>query len=343
MPVALRVLERVAERSQWEIALDHALVGGAAYEAQGHPISSETLAKARAADAVLFGAVGGPQWDKAPFDKRPEVAILSLRRELGLYANLRPSKVFAPLLDSSPLKPGVVEGMDLMIVRESTGGLYFGEPRGIEVLADGGRRGFNTESYSTVEIERIARSAFELARRRGGVAHSVEKANVMEAGLVWRETVQALRDAEYADIELRHMYADNCAMQMVKDPRQFDVILTTNLFGDILSDLASQATGSLGMLPSATLGAPGPDGRRPALYEPIHGSAPDIAGKGVANPLAMILSLAMMLRWSFGREDEARAVEAAVDAALANGARTRDLGGALTTAEMGDAVLAELG
>jgi 3-isopropylmalate dehydrogenase len=229
-----------------------------------------------------------------------------------------------------------------MIVRESTGGVYFGQPRGIETLPNGERRGFNTESYSTHEIERVARVAFELAKGRTGRVTSVEKANVMESGLVWRETVQALHDRDYPGITLNHMYADNCAMQLARNPRQFDVILTGNLFGDLLSDLAAMLTGSLGLLPSATLGAPDATGRRPALYEPIHGTAPDIAGKGVANPLAEILSMAMMLRWSFGLEAEAKAVEAAVIAALDAGARTPDLGGALTTREMGDAVLAQL-
>ena len=342
MPEALRVLARVGERAGVAFQTDTALVGGAAIDAEGYPLSDATLAKAKAADAILFGAVGGPKWERAAFDNRPEVAILRLRGELGLYANLRPSMVFEPLLDASPLKPEVVRGMDLMIVRESTGGLYFGTPRGIETLPNGDRRGYNTESYSTPEIERVGRVAFELARQRKGRVHSAEKANVMEAGLVWRETVQALRDRDYPDVALSHMYADNCAMQMVRDPRQFDVIVTTNLFGDLLSDLASQATGSLGLLPSATLGAVGADGRRPALYEPIHGSAPDIAGKGVANPLAMILSTAMMLRWSFGMEAEARAVEAAVMKALEGGARTPDLGGKLTTREMGEAVLVAL-
>lgn len=342
MPEALRVLERIGARAGVSFRTETRLAGGAAIEGEGAPLSAETLLRARAADAILFCAVGGPAWDKAAFDNRPEVAILRLRGELGLYANLRPSVVFDPLVDASPLKPAVVQGMDLMIVRESTGGLYFGEPRGIEVRADGTRRGYNTESYSTPEIERVARVAFELARQRSGRVHSVEKANVMEAGLVWRETVAALRDREYPDVALSHMYADNCAMQMVRDPRQFDVIVTTNLFGDLLSDLASQATGSLGLLPSATLGAVDTDGRRPALYEPIHGSAPDIAGKGVANPLAMILSTAMMLRWSFAMEAEAAAVEAAVVKALEGGARTPDLGGAMTTRQMGEAVLSAL-
>jgi 3-isopropylmalate dehydrogenase len=342
MPEALRVLDRVCERSGLKVEISTGLVGGAAIDAEGAPLSAETLARAKAADAVLFGAVGGPQWDRQPFDNRPEIAILKLRSELGLFANLRPAVVFAPLVEASTLKPEVVRGLDIMIVREATGGVYFGEPRGIETLPNGDRRGFNTETYSTPEIERVARVAFELARGRANRVASVEKANVMESGLVWRETVQALHDRDYPDVGLSHMYADNCAMQLARNPRQFDVIVTGNLFGDLLSDLASMLTGSLGLLPSATLGAPDAAGRRPALYEPIHGSAPDIAGKGLANPLAEILSLAMLLRWSFGMEAEARAVEAAVVAALDSGARTADLGGKLATREMGDAVLARL-
>jgi 3-isopropylmalate dehydrogenase len=342
MPVALKVLERVCERSDLRLEISTGLVGGAAIDAEGTPLSDETLARARAADAILFGSVGGPKWEKLGFDMRPEIAILKLRSELGLFANLRPAVVFEPLVDASTLKPEVVRGLDIMIVRESTGGVYFGEPRGIETLANGERRGFNTESYSTHEIERVARVAFELAKGRQGKLTSVEKANVMESGLVWREVVQALGMRDYPDVKLSHMYADNCAMQLARNPRQFDVIVTGNLFGDLLSDLASMLTGSLGLLPSATLGAPDAAGRRPALYEPIHGSAPDIAGGGIANPLAQILSLAMLLRWSFGMEGEAAAVEAACVKALEGGARTADLGGTLTTEQMGDAVLAGL-
>ena len=342
MPEALRVLDRVGERTGLKVEIVTGLVGGAAIDGEGTPLSDETLARAKAADAVLFGAVGGPQWDKQPFDNRPEVAILKLRSELGLFANLRPAVVFEPLVEASTLKAEVVRGLDIMIVREATGGIYFGEPRGIETLLNGDRRGFNTESYATPEIERVARVAFELARGRQNRVTSVEKANVMESGLVWREVVQALQGRDYPDVGLTHMYADNCAMQLARNPRQFDVIVTGNLFGDLLSDLASMLTGSLGLLPSATLGAPDATGRRPALYEPIHGSAPDIAGKGLANPLAQILSLAMLLRWSFGMEAEAQAVEAAVVAALEGGARTADLGGKLSTRAMGDAVLARL-
>jgi 3-isopropylmalate dehydrogenase len=342
MAEALRVLERVCETSDLEVELEHDLVGGAAIDAHNNPLTDATLAKAKAADAVLFGSVGGPKWDQLGFDLRPEIAILKLRSELGLFANLRPAIVFDALVDASTLKADVVRGLDIMIVRESTGGIYFGEPRGIETLADGTKRGVNTEVYTTREIERVARVAFELAAKRQGRVMSVEKANVMESGLLWRQTVQALGERDYSGVALTHMYADNCAMQLAKNPRQFDVIVTTNLFGDLLSDLASMLTGSLGLLPSATLGAPDADGKRPALYEPIHGSAPDIAGQGVANPLAQILSLAMLLRWSFGMEAEARRVEGACVAALEVGARTRDLGGDLTTRQMGDAVLAAL-
>ena len=250
----------------------------------------DVVARAKGSDAVLFGAVGGPKWDKLGFDMRPEIAILTLRRELGLFANLRPATVLDPLIDASTLKPEIVRGLDIMIVRESTGGIYFGEPRGVETLPDGQKRGINTEVYTTSEIERVARVAFDLARQRQGRVCSVEKANVMESGLLWRQMVTALRARDYADVALSHMYADNCAMQLVRNPRQFDVIVTGNLFGDILSDLASMCTGSLGMLPSATLGAPDASGRRLALYEPIHGSAPDIAGQGIANPLAQTLA-----------------------------------------------------
>jgi 3-isopropylmalate dehydrogenase len=342
MEQALRVLDRVCETSDLKVELSRDLVGGAAIDAYGTPLADDTLAKAKAADAVLFGSVGGPKWDAQAFDNRPEIAILKLRRELGLFANLRPAIVFDALVDASSLKPQIVKGLDIMIVRESTGGIYFGEPRGIETLADGSKRGVNTEVYTTLEIERVARVAFELAAKRQDRLMSVEKANVMESGLLWRQTVQALHDRDYAGVELNHMYADNCAMQLARNPRQFDVIVTTNLFGDLLSDLASMLTGSLGLLPSATLGAPDATGRRPALYEPIHGSAPDIAGQGVANPLAQILSLAMLLRWSFGMEAEAKRVERACVAALEVGARTRDLGGDMTTTQLGDAVLAAL-
>ena len=341
MPEALRVLDWLAEHRGLELTRETALVGGAAIDAEGAAISPETVARAKAADAVLFGAVGGPKWDGKGFDNRPEIAILTLRKELGLFANLRPAMVYDPLIDASSLKPEVIRGLDILIVRESTGGVYFGEPRGIETLANGVRRGVNTEVYDTIEIERVARVAFELAQARGKRLCSVEKANVMESGLLWREHVTSLA-GDYPDVTLSHMYADNCAMQLARNPRQFDVIVTGNLFGDLLSDLASMLTGSLGMLPSATLGAPDASGRRASLYEPIHGSAPDIAGQGIANPLAQILSTAMMLRYSLDRAADADLVERAVVSALERGARTRDLGGSLTTRQMGDAVLSAL-
>ncbi len=346
MREALRVIDWFDRRRGLRFEIEEALVGGVAIDAHGVPILPGTIARAKEVDAVLFGAVGGPKWDGLGFDKRPEIAILSLRRELGLFANLRPAIVMDALVEASTLKPEVVRGLDIMIVRESTGGLYFGEPRGIETLPDGTRRGINTEVYTTPEIERVARVAFELARHRQGRVCSVEKANVMESGLLWRETVTALHQREFSDVALSHMYADNCAMQLVRNPRQFDVIVTTNLFGDLLSDLASMLTGSLGMLPSATIGAVGPDGRRHALYEPIHGSAPDIAGKGVANPMAMILSFAMLLRHSFGLEEEARLVERACSNVLGSGLRTADIMqpglARVSTQVMGEAVVREL-
>jgi 3-isopropylmalate dehydrogenase len=329
---------RVAERILPELEIEERPFGGAALDIDGAPLSAETLAAAQQSDAVLMGAVGGPQWSKAPRALRPEAGLLGLRQGMGVFANLRPALCFPALADSSTLKREVVEGLDIMIVRELTGGVYFGEPRGIETLPDGQRRGVDTQVYTTSEIERVARTAFDLARRRRGKVTSCEKSNVMESGLLWREVVSDLHARDYADVALEHMLADNAAMQLVKNPRQFDVILTDNLFGDLLSDEAAQLTGSLGMLPSAALGAPG----RPGLYEPIHGSAPDIAGQGVANPLAAILSFEMALRWSLGRADLADRLAGAVSAALGRGARTRDLGGELSTTAMGDAVLAAL-
>jgi 3-isopropylmalate dehydrogenase len=341
-----RIIDWMDRRRAVSFDVFEDLVGGASIDARGTPLTDAVLQRALAADAVLFGAVGGPKWDSLGFANRPEIAILRLRSELGLFANLRPAIVYEPLVDASTLKPEVVRGLDLMIVRESTGGIYFGTPRGIETLPDGGKRGINTEVYTTAEIQRVARVAFDLARRRQNRVCSVEKANVMESGLLWRQTVQALGDAEYPDVALSHMYADNCAMQLVRNPRQFDVIVTGNLFGDLLSDLASMLTGSLGMLPSATLGQPDASGRRLALYEPIHGSAPDIAGKGVANPLAQILSFAMLLRYSFGLEEDAAMIERACVAVLANGLRTADVmapGCArVGTQVMGESVLREL-
>jgi 3-isopropylmalate dehydrogenase len=346
MREVVRVIDWMDRKRRVSFDLTEDLVGGAAIDARGIAITPDTVERAKAADAVLFGAVGGPKWEPLGFENRPELAILTLRRELGLFANLRPATVLDPLVNASTLKPEVVRGLDIMIVRESTGGIYFGEPRGVEDLPGGGKRGINTEVYTTAEIERVARVAFELAAKRKGRLCSVEKANVMESGLLWRQTVTALASAEYAAIELTHMYADNCAMQLVRNPRQFDVIVTSNLFGDLLSDLASMLTGSLGMLPSATLGAPDASGRRHALYEPIHGSAPDIAGKGIANPLAQMLSFAMLLRYSFDMEEDAGLIERACTNVLASGLRTADImaqGCAkVGTHVMGEAVLREL-
>jgi 3-isopropylmalate dehydrogenase len=346
MAQAKRVLNWLQKTNRASFEISEDLVGGAAIDAHGVPITEATMVRALAADAVLFGSVGGPKWDSVPFDIRPEAALLRLRKDLGVFANLRPAKVFNALVDASSLKPELVRGLDILIVRELIGGIYFGEPRGIETLPDGSKRGVNTEVYTTAEIERVGRVAFDMARKRSKRVCSVEKANVMESGLLWRQVMTALRDAEYPDVQLSHMYADNCAMQLAKTPKQFDVIVTGNLFGDILSDLAAMLTGSLGMLPSATLGAADETGRRHAFYEPIHGSAPDIAGKGLANPLAQILSLALLLRYSFDMEEDAALIEQAVERVLATAGRTPDIAAPgraqITTSEMGDALLAEL-
>ena len=346
MAQARRVLNWLQESGRASFTIDEELVGGAAIDVHGVPLTDAALAKAKSADALLFGSVGGPKWDKVPFEIRPEAGLLKLRAELQVFANLRPAKVFHALADASSLKPELVSGLDLMIVRECIGGIYFGQPRGIETLPNGEQRGINTEVYTTHEIQRVGRVAFELARKRQGRVCSVEKANVMEAGLLWRQVVTKLHAEEFPDVALSHMYADNCAMQLAKNPKQFDVIVTSNLFGDILSDLAAMLTGSLGLLPSATLGAKDKNGRVPSLYEPIHGSAPDIAGTGKANPLAQVLSLAMMLRYSFDMSEEANAIEAAVERVLAKAGRTPDIAvpgrAVISTAEMGDALLAEL-
>jgi len=346
MRQTLRVIDWFARRRGVSFDIAEGLVGGCAIDRFGVPIGDETMTEAMGADAVLLGAVGGPKWDSLPFDKKPERGLLRLRKDLELFANLRPALVFDALVEASSLKPELVRGLDIMIVRELTGGVYFGQPRGIERLPDGSRRGVNTQVYTTLEIRRIARVAFELARRRHNQVHSVEKANVMESGQLWREEVQALHDAEYQDVTLFHMYADNCAMQLVRQPKQFDVVVTDNLFGDLLSDCAAMLTGSLGMLPSASLGAADANGRRRALYEPVHGSAPDIAGKDVVNPLATLLSYAMLLRYSLDRPDDAGLVEGAVQNVLSAGIRTADImtPGAtkVSTTGMGDAILKEL-
>jgi 3-isopropylmalate dehydrogenase len=340
-----RVVDFFERRRIASFEVEEDVVGGAALDTLGVPIGEATMKRAMESDAVLFGAVGGPKWDALPFDKRPELGILRLRKEMDLFANLRPAVVFEALAEASSLKTELVAGLDLMIVRELTGGVYFGEPRGIETLADGTRRGVNTEVYSEAEIERVLRVGFELARKRDRRLTEVDKANVMESGRLWREVAERV-GTDYPDVALSFMYADNCAMQLVRAPKQFDVIVTSNLFGDILSDCAAMLTGSLGMLPSASLGAADASGRRKALYEPVHGSAPDIAGRGLANPLAAILSFAMMLRYSFDMEEEAGLVEDAVRRALAGGGRTADVlgpqGAPLSTRMMGERVLSEL-
>ncbi|WP_171133563.1 MULTISPECIES: 3-isopropylmalate dehydrogenase [unclassified Ruegeria] len=321
------------------------LVGGAAYDAHGKPLSDETMAKAQAADAVLLGAVGGPKYDDLDFSLKPERGLLRLRKEMDLYSNLRPAQCFDALADFSSLKKDIVAGLDIMIVRELTSGVYFGEPRGI--FEEGNERvGINTQRYTESEIERAARSAFELAMRRNKKLCSMEKANVMESGILWREVVDRVAK-DYPEVEVTHMYADNGAMQLVRAPKQFDVIVTDNLFGDILSDCAAMLTGSLGMLPSASLGAPMENGRPKAMYEPVHGSAPDIAGQGKANPIACILSFAMALRYSFDQGAEADRLEAAIEKVLADGVRTGDLLAdegvtPVSTTEMGDAILKAL-
>ena len=342
-----RVVDWMDRRRHVSFDIAEGLVGGAAIDAHGLPLTDETLADAVASDAVLFGSVGGPKWETLPFEVQPERGLLRLRKEMDLFANLRPAIVFDALADASSLKREVVSGLDIMILRELTGGIYFGEPRGIEDLGGGIRRGINTQVYTTPEVERVARVGFELARKRSNRVMSVEKANVMESGKMWREDVQRIHDDEFSDVELAHMYADNCAMQLVRNPKQFDVIVTDNLFGDLLSDCAAMLTGSLGMLPSASLGADDPTtGRRLSLYEPVHGSAPDIAGRDRANPLAELLSFSMMLRYSFDMGEDADLVDGAVENVLAAGVRTADIAGEgqqpVSCSTMGDAVLAEL-
>ncbi len=341
-----RVIDWMEKRRAATFDVKEGLVGGAAYDAHGTPITDETMAQAMEADAVLLGAVGGPKWDDLPFADKPERGLLRLRKDMDLFANLRPAVVFDALADASTLKEDVIKGLDIMIVRELTGGIYFGEPRGIEDLPDGTRRGVNTQVYTTPEIQRVARVAFELAGKRGNRVCSVEKANVMESGVLWREEVQKVHDTEFAGVELSHMYADNCAMQLVRNPKQFDVIVTDNLFGDMLSDTAAMLTGSLGMLPSASLGAVDGSGRRLALYEPVHGTAPDIAGKGLANPLATLLSFAMCLRYSFAMGEDADIIETAARNVLDGGLRTADImqpGKAkVSTSVMGEAITREM-
>lgn len=336
-----KVIGWINAQGDLNIETEDGLIGGASYDAFGNPFDGSALEKCRAADAIMLGAVGGPKWDDVEYGLRPEAGLLKLRKALDLFANLRPALVFDALIDASTLKPDIIRGLDILIVRELVGGVYFGEPRGIETLSDGQRRGVNTQVYTTSEIKRIGEVAFDLAKKRRGKVTSCEKANVMESGKLWREVMTELH-REHSDVELEHMYADNCAMQLLRDPKQFDVIVTDNLFGDLLSDAAAMLTGSLGMLPSASLGAPD----TPGLYEPVHGSAPDIAGQGKANPLATILSFAMCLRYSLNQGALADKIEIGVQTVLNKGIRTPDIMAAgckeVSTSAMGDALIAEL-
>lgn len=322
------------------------LVGGCAYDKSGSPLPDQTLEAAKNADAILLGAVGGPKWESLDFKVRPERGLLGLRKELNLFANIRPALCFDALADASTLKREIIAGLDIVIIRELTGDLYFGTPRGVETLKDGTRKGTNTMTYTSPEVHRIARVAFELAMKRGKKVCSVDKANVLETTEMWREEVQKIRDTEYKDVALSHMYVDNAAMQLVRNPKQFDVMVTGNIFGDILSDIGAQLTGSLGMLPSASLGSKDANGKTPAMYEPVHGSAPDIAGKKIANPIATILSFSMMLRYSFGMDAESDLVENAVKGVLAKGFRTADImqvgAEQVDTSRMGDLILEEM-
>jgi len=341
-----KILEWLNKNKSLDFEIEEGLVGGISYDKHKNPITDEVFYKALESEAVILGAVGGPKWDNLEFAKRPERALLKLRKELKLFANLRPAICFKQLVDASSLKPEIISGLDIMIVRELTGGIYFGEPRGITPIENGERKGVNTHSYTTSEIHRVARVAFELAKKRKKTVTSCEKSNVMEAGLLWREEVQALRDKEFEKIELKHMLADNCAMQLLRDPKQFDVIVTDNLFGDILSDEAAMLTGSLGLLPSASLGAKDKNGKMRSMYEPIHGSAPDIAGKNLANPIASILSLSMALRYSLDLDTEADLIDLAVQKVLDDELRTKDIMSSgkkeVGTSVMGDAIISKL-
>ena len=341
-----KIIEWFNENKSLDFEIDEDLVGGAAYDKHGSPITDEAFYKAQESAAVILGAVGGPKWDNLEFSKKPERALLKLRKELKLFANLRPAICFKQLVDASSLKPEFVSNLDILFVRELTGGIYFGEPRGIKPIDNGERKGINTHVYTTSEIERVARVAFDLARKRNNKVTSCEKSNVMEAGQLWKEEVQSIHEKEYSDVELKHMLADNCAMQLVRNPKQFDVIVTDNLFGDMLSDEAAMLTGSLGLLPSASLGAKDKNGNMRSLYEPVHGSAPDIAGQGIANPIATILSFAMALRYSLDLDKEALALEKAVQDVLNDGLRTKDILSdgmkEVSTSQMGDAIISKL-
>ena len=341
-----KIIEWFNSNKSLDFEIDQDLVGGAAYDKHGTPITDEAFYKAQESAAVILGAVGGPKWDNIDFSKKPERALLKLRKELKLFANLRPAICFKQLVDASSLKPEFVSNLDILFVRELTGGIYFGEPRGIKPIDNGERKGINTHVYTTSEIERVARVAFDLARKRNNKVTSCEKSNVMEAGQLWKEEVQAIHDKEYSDVELKHMLADNCAMQLVRNPKQFDVIVTDNLFGDMLSDEAAMLTGSLGLLPSASLGAKDKNGNMRSLYEPVHGSAPDIAGQGIANPIATILSFAMALRYSLDLDKEADSLEKAVQGVLDEGLRTKDIISKgmkeVSTSVIGDAIISKL-
>lgn len=341
-----KIMEWLAKNRSVNFDLSEGLVGGACYDAHKCAVTDETMQDAMDTDAVMLGAVGGPKWDDVERHLRPEAGLLRLRKEMDLFANLRPAIVFDALVDSSTLKNEIVQGLDIMIVRELTSGVYFGEPRGIEDLPGGGRKGFDTQVYTDAEIQRVGHVAFDLAKKRGNKLHSVEKANVMESGVFWRQEISKLHEASYSDVELQHMYADNCAMQLVRNPKQFDVIVTDNLFGDLLSDCAAMLTGSLGMLPSASLSGEDANGKVRAMYEPVHGSAPDISGQDLANPLATILSFSMCLRYSFDMAAEADLLDQGVQNVLGAGVRTGDIMQdgmkAIGCAAMGDALITEL-
>jgi len=341
-----KIIEWFNEKKSLDFETEECLVGGASYEKHKKPITDEVFYKALESETVILGAVGGPKWDNLEFSKRPERGLLKLRKELKLFANLRPAICFDQLVDASTLKPEIVSGLDIMIVRELTGGIYFGEPRGIKPIENGERKGINTHTYTSSEIIRVAKVAFELAQKRNKKVTSCDKSNVMEAGILWREEVQKVKDEEYPDVELSHMLADNCAMQLLRNPKQFDVIVTDNLFGDILSDEAAMLTGSLGLLPSASLGAKDKNGKIRSMYEPVHGSAPDIAGTGKANPIATILSFSMALRYTLDLDKEADNLDQAVQKVLDDGLRTKDILSKgkkeVSTSQMGDAIISKL-
>ena len=341
-----KVINWFNDKKSLDFEIDEDLVGGISFDKHGTPLTDEVFYKALESAVIMLGAVGGPKWDGVEFSKKPERALLKLRKELKLFANLRPAICFEQLVNASTLKPEIVSGLDILIVRELTGGVYFGEPRGIKPIENGERKGVNTHTYTSSEIIRVARVAFDLAKKRSNRVISCEKSNVMEAGILWREEVQVIKDKEFKKVELNHMLADNCAMQLLRYPKQFDVILADNLFGDMLSDQAAMLTGSLGLLPSASLGAKDKNGKVRSLYEPVHGSAPDIEGKNIANPIATILSLSMALRYSLDLGKEADQLDKAVQSVLNDGLRTKDIMSKnmkeVSTTDMGDAIISKL-